>query len=766
MSFQSHLGRRLVVLLLMVVSAATASGQQVAFRHIVVDTDGPQNPWGKSVGDLNGDGKPDLIVGGSKSGGLVWYEFPSLKKHTISKGDRWSTDHETVDIDGDGDLDIVALTTKSICWIENPTWTRHEIGRQVLHDLEVADFDGDGDDDIVARDQGEFGHRGDSLHFYRQDSADEWTHLETTCPNGEGLRAADIDADGDVDVLINATWIENTGQLEPANWRQHRYADRWLHDATFVAVSDVNQDGRLDIVLSPSELAGQTYRISWFESPANRSTAWEEHVVLPNVESVHHFVGASDFDLDGDVDIVTAEMHQGRDPDQIFLLLNDGKCETWTTQVISDQGSHSMRIVDVDGDGDNDLFGANHTGRRVDIWINETKLDEPNNPAAEATSQSPSRWKRIRIDGNRIGRSFGIAAGDLDDDGDVDIAAGNYAYANPGRSMETNWKRTLLVHDPNNAVDANVILDVDGDKRLDILAQRLPELVWLKPQDDSLTHFQSIIVASDLVPTGHRSSQGFAIADLTGDGQFEFIFTDGNGLHFLQIPRDPNQIPWPRTHVTKFAPEEGIAVGDINRDGAADIVAWHGTGSGSNEVGWWRNPNQQDRKASWIYSKIGEIEGTEGDRIGVGDFNQDGFVDVAVTGTTNKARGSHVDWFENLASKRTSDEPSTNWRRHVIAADVGAMNSMSVADVNQDGLDDIVTGEHRGQLKVVVWCNHDQGRQWHSNVIDVGIESHLGTLLNDLDSDGDLDIMTTGWDHSESFHIWRNDLAGSKIITP
>lgn len=740
--------RDLLRCLLLFCFAGLASAQEIPFTHVVIDADGPLNPWGKSFGDLNGNGKQDLIVGGSKSGGLVWYENGTWKKHFIAAEGRWSTDHEAVDVDNDGDIDVVALTTSAICWLENPGWKRHEVERRVLHDVEVADFDGDGDLDLVGRDQGEFGHRGDSLHFYRQEPGDKWTHLSTPCPNGEGLRVADIDGDGDTDVALNAVWLQNTGKLEPAAWKQHRYAEQWIHDATFVAISDVNLDGRADIVLSPSELAGQAYRVSWFEAPNNRTKTWTEHVVLPQVESVHHFVGAADFDLDGDIDIATAAMHQGRDPDNVQVLVNQGDCETWTSQILSTQGSHSMRILDVDGDGDSDLFGANHAGTQVDLWINESKT----------TGSVPNvNWKRIQIDDARVGKSFGIATGDLNGDGAIDIAAGNYAYVNSGHSVEGKWRRVLLSNDPSDPVDANAVLDIDGDKFADILAQRLPDLVWLEYQDDPKPGFVEKVVATGLKATGHRSSQGFALGDLTGNGRSEFVFTAGDGIHFAIQPKEIGKASWPVKHVAKSAPEEGIAIGDVDSDGALDIISWYGAGSGSNELGWWRNPVENGAlEGDWLYSKIGEVEGSEGDRIEVGDFNHDGVIDVAATGTSNRAKGSFVYWFENLQARRNNNA-KLNWKRHVVAADVGAMNSLSVADMDRDGIDDIITSEHRGAKKTTVWRNQGYGEGWQEQLVDQGVESHLGARVADLDGDGDLDIMTTGWDDSNTFYLWKNN---------
>ena len=51
----------LTCMLFTVLSSALA--EDIPFRHVVVDANGPVDPWGKSIGDLNGDQKIDLIVG-------------------------------------------------------------------------------------------------------------------------------------------------------------------------------------------------------------------------------------------------------------------------------------------------------------------------------------------------------------------------------------------------------------------------------------------------------------------------------------------------------------------------------------------------------------------------------------------------------------------------------------------------------------------------------------------------------------------------------
>ena len=119
------------------------------------------------------------------------------------------------------------------------------------------------------------------------------------------------------------------------------------------------------------------YRISWFESPRDpRSDEWEEHVVEDNVETVHHFIGAADFDKDGQLDIATATMEQAKlKPPEIVVYLNGGKGRKWIKNVVAHKSSHSMRIVDVNSDGLPDLYGTDWRGTQmVELWRNTTHV--------------------------------------------------------------------------------------------------------------------------------------------------------------------------------------------------------------------------------------------------------------------------------------------------------------------------------------------------------------------------------------------------------
>jgi len=373
--------KRLLPCLLVARAAPVLAGEPspLVFKHVIVDAKPPSSPWIKIVADLDGNGKPDIIIGGAR-GPLVWYRNPGWTKLPIAAGGYSTVGGAAADIDRDGDLDIAL---GGVVWFENPrpkgdpaqgTWAAHQVEKRPGHDLLASDLDGDGQADLVMRDQSAFGSQGGrSIFIYRQNNPAAWTMREVRCPDGEGVHVADVNGDGRPDIVTGGFWFENDGDILKGAWAERAFTTEWNYAHTKVASGDLNGDGRPDIILSPAELKGGTHRIAWYAAPpAGRAGPWRQRIVEEPVETVIHALAVADFNRDGQMDIVSARMHQGKPPQELVVHLNTGRGRGWSRQVVSTRGSHDVVAADIDGNGRPDILGANHAGpyQPVELWLN------------------------------------------------------------------------------------------------------------------------------------------------------------------------------------------------------------------------------------------------------------------------------------------------------------------------------------------------------------------------------------------------------------
>jgi hypothetical protein len=367
------------------------------------------------------------------------------------------------------------------------------------------------------------------------------------------------------------------------------------------------------------------------------------------------------------------------------------------------------------------------------------------------------RWAYIHADDSRAPAAgakagdFGIDFGDVDGDGYVDIASGHYFYRNPGGDMtKTPWPRVTLPADPQSGklLDAGLLFSVAGQgPPRDILAEALPNVVWLHANDPQGRSWTAKVVAQ-MTRVSHGNGRTIKLAHVVPGRQLpDILLSGGGGTFLLQIPEQPEAGEWPIRRITTCERDEqkGIGVGDVDRDGAVDLVLARGVRMP--EVDWWRNPG--DSSSDWVRRPIG-VTLNQAKMFELADLNGDGRLDVVAT--DSEATVCHVFWFEAPADPLTGQ-----WTRRQVAGGYNGLDSISVADLNRDGLPDIVVGETKDQHRLAIYENVNGGSSWKEHLLDRGKESHKGALTVDLDGDGDLDIVSIAYFGFQDLHVWRND---------
>ena len=707
------------------------------FSKVVVEAG--VTPWGKALGDIDGDGLIDAVAGFDNEN-VYWYQSPSWTKRLI--GPYGGDDLQVADVNNDGAPDVVTNGSR-IVWYENPqgrggnpaldTWSSHTIDSGTgSHDVLIGDVNNDGRTDVAIR--VEFG----PTYLYLQNSADSWTKVAMpNAENGNALAFSDIDGDQRIDIVENGYWLQQPANPITGTWARRDFAS-WI-DGSSVMVADMNHDGRQDVVLSPSESPG---RISWFEKPSDPiNGTWFEHVILDPVSYVHR-VRIGDFNKDGNPDVAFAEMDQSPSDRVGIVYAGDARGLTWSLQVLATTAGHNIATADIDRDGDLDILNANwENGTDLEIWRND-----------QNNSISLDNWHYTQVDSTKPDVSFGLTFGDIDQDGLVDIVTGREWYKNPGADLTGTWIRTDL----GAPYDAMLVLDVDGTGP-GIIAQvasgNSADVYWLKPTTRSANAFASTLVGS--TPASRDgATQGYMLADINPGGRPELVFSSDSGTYYFSVPAIPSTGNWPRVQVNANGTQEGISAADINRDGAIDLVgSTHLTPTSlGQQISWWQNP--KTASGNWISHIVGNTV-LEADRVHAADINNDGRVDIVVTDSDYYGAKGNLSWFEQTSAG--------TWISHTVAANLpAAVPSMDVGDFNQDGKTDIVIGEHAGPLlQTLLFQNGGGGTSWTQHVIDTNKESHQGTLAIDLDNDGDLDVVSIAYNSPQFVHLWRNDASSA-----
>ncbi|MGB0383849.1 MAG: FG-GAP repeat domain-containing protein [Ardenticatenaceae bacterium] len=509
-------------------------------------------------GDVDADGDLDLAVGnrdyqknklylneeGTLTESAVWESNAADRTYTLAWGD----------VDADGDLDLVVgnRNQKNRLYLNengmlemSPSWQSNNIHYTVS--LAWADVDGDGDLDLAVGDR-----RSSNKLYLNVDGMLTASPSWQSNDNDRTFSVAwgDVDADGDLDLIAgnwdknNKLYLNESGTLsQSASWQSQE------SDRTFsVAWGDVDADGDLDLMagnsvepnklhLNESGMLTVSPRWQSNENDPTRSVAW------------------GDVDADGDLDLAVGNQNQ---PNKLYLNENGMLASSASWESNDSDETENVAWGDVDGDGDLDLAVGNATQPNR-LYLNEGGM-----------LNSTASWQSEESQGGAV------AWGDIDADGDLDLAVANgnwisgppnKLYLNEGGMLSVSASWQSNENDPTVSVAWG---DVDGDGDLDLAVAN-----GAQPNKLYLNEGGMLTVSANWQSSDSENTRSMAWGDVDGDGDLDLAVVNEQKPHKLYLNKEgvlTSSASWRSNNSDRVT---SMAWGDVDGDGDLDLAVGH-----------------------------------------------------------------------------------------------------------------------------------------------------------------------------------------------
>lgn len=352
--------------------------------------------------------------------------------------------------------------------------------------------------------------------------------------NGQTVYTADVDGDGDIDVLSasdldgTVVWHENTDAKGTFGEPQVIATGESGGGASASAyVADVDGDGDMDVLATFSKRINanlNTNKTAWYKNVDGTGTFGNERVITTDDNGLAH---ATDLDGDGDVDVLTRYFRA----DTISWYENtDGKGAFGGQQVIS-TGTGRARgaiAVDLDGDGDADvLSGSSGFGG------SESKIVWHENSDGEGT------FGEQHVITTELREMISPHAADLDGDGDLDVlSASREVWPSPDKIAWYENTDGMGAFGPQQIITTQAVrptsiytADVDGDSDMDVLSAS-SECDWnrfrFQCEGEGIAWYENTDGAGSFgeqqfITTEKVGAQSVHAADVDGDGDTDVL---------------------------------------------------------------------------------------------------------------------------------------------------------------------------------------------------------------------------------------------------
>jgi hypothetical protein len=420
------------------------------------------------------------------------------------------------------------------------------------------------------------------------------------------------------------------------------------------------------------------------------------------------------------------------------IYANGGQVRLFVNgRLISD---HIDRSPDFPRSGRICLYGRTTQTDSVRLRDIEIRELEPRPEGPLAPSSSAVRFRKHVLSSDFV--SEGVAAADVDRDGDADIIAGALWFEAPGWKVhELRTKKEFSIHRGYSDSFLDFSLDVNRDGWADVVQFDFPGRAgyWYENPRGAAGPWTRRVVHPAV------ASESPLLADVNGDGRDDLLFVDAAArqMVWMEPPGKTGDTSWTRHIVGEPLPPgrsrampHGLGFGDVDGDGRRDVLSIDA---------WYRAPARTD--GVWK-EQLADLGGPAAQMYAV-DVDGDGDQDVV----SSSAHDYGLWWHEQARDSAGV----TRWILHTIDDRVSVMHALAPADIDGDGTMDLVTGKrflaHNGndpgeyEPSVLLWYrggkDSDGRAVFTPYLIDGDAGVGLQIVIRDVTGDGRPDIVTS-----------------------